>query len=847
MSVIPRFWIVRHAFRDTRGVRRQLTVFLSSMMLGVAALVAINSIGANLTAAVDDQAKSLLGADLRVSSRSPFSPEAEALIDSIGGDQARLYSFSSMALAPSTDRTRLVGVRASDPGYPFYGEIVTDPGIAASAYQGRDGLLADPTVLLQLGISIGDSLRIGSRSYPVVGSIQKTSRETSAMESISPRVYVPRAALDTLLLAYGSRVEYEVYVKFDDGTDADELVDGMKSRLREVGLRYSTVEREKREWNEALTNLYRFLGLIAFVALLLGGLGVASSINVYIRRRLASVAVLRCLGATPAETSLVYLLQALALGLIGSIVGAFLGVGIQQLIPPVVNRVSPLQIEPVISLSSVATGIVVGTGVGVLFALLPILQVGRVSPLSVLRHNQGDDQASRSWSRRLVVAVGVAGFAAAAAWQAPSPLVGIAYVVGLIFVFLVLRLVARVLTVAARGLRTAGLSFEVRQGIASLFRPGSQTVLLTVTIGFIAFIIFALSGVRSSLLRQVELSSGSERPNLILFDIQPDQVDGVTSIVRASGNPVIESVPIVSMRIRSINGRLITSMREDETVETSWAHRREYRSSYRDTLNDTETLTSGRMLPSVPPDFDPAVDVVPVTMASDLEDELKIGIGDSLVFDVQGLPVRTVIGGIRDVDWGQLSTNFYFLFPRGVLEDAPSTNVVVTRVDDAARMSAVQTSVIDAFPNVSAIDLTLVLSVVESVFSRIGMVIRFLALFCVLTGMIVLVGSVLSGQSSRTEESVLLKTLGAAPGTIQGILATEYAAIGVIATASGLVLSTAAVWLLCRYNFNIPPRFPAVEYLLFGLAIVGITIGVGMLLSRSVYKQSPLAILRNEL
>lgn len=840
------FWIIRHAVKDTRGVRGQLVVFMLSMVLGVAALVSINAIGENLTDAADSQAKVLLGADLRLRSNSKFDAVEEALIDSIGGDQARLYSFASMALAQSTGRTRLVSIRATDRGYPFYGEIITDPASAAESYLDGNRTIVDGTVLTQLGLAVGDSLRIGRIGYRIEGRIVQSSRETSAMSSLSPRIYLPRASVDSLLLAYGSRVDYEVYFRFTDGRDADALVSDLRETLRALEIRSSTVEREKREWNESLTNLYRFLSIVAFVALLLGGLGVASSMHVYIKRRLSSVAVLRCLGATPAETTLVYVTQAVLLGLIGSALGTALGIAIQQALPGLVNSFSPLDVTATVSAAPILLGLTVGTVVSALFAVLPILSVSDVAPLRVLQQDTSNDEPARSRTRSLLLVMATLGLAAVAVLQAPAPLVGIAYLLGLIVVFTALRLTAASLTRLARKARIRTLPFAFRQGISSLFRPGNQTALLTITIGFIAFLIFLLLGLRSTLLNQVSLSAEGGRPNLIFFDIQPDQADGVKQLVQSASLPVLEVVPIVSMRIASINGRSIGELRRDDAVRVGWAHTREYRSSYRDTLNLSETLTDGVMVPSVADDFDVVSDVVPVTIAADLADELAIGIGDSLDFDVQGLSVRTEIVGIREVDWAQLSTNFYFVFPTGVIEDAPSTFVVVTRGAGEAAVANIQADVVNSYPNVSAIDLTLVLSVIETVFGRIAAVIQFLALFCIGTGILVLVGSITSGQKARSEESVLLKTLGASHKMIQRILATEYAFVGLIATLSGMVLGLFAVWLFARFSFGIPTHVLVGEYLIVAVSIVAITVAVGMMLSRAVYKESPLRVLRNE-
>ncbi|MGI9176168.1 MAG: ABC transporter permease, partial [Rhodothermales bacterium] len=226
-------WTFKMAWRDSRGSRRRFVLFLSSMVLGVAALVAISAFGDNLRRAIDEEAKTLLGADFSLEANQPFSPETEALIDSLGGRQSRRVTFPSMALFPKTGDTRLATVRAIEGDYPFYGAVETAPAEAARTYLDGADALVDGTLMTQFGVQVGDSVEIGRRSYRVAGELVKTPREASAAALFSPRIYIPRAQLDTTLLATGSRADYEVYFQFEDGRDAEALADDLEPTLRE--------------------------------------------------------------------------------------------------------------------------------------------------------------------------------------------------------------------------------------------------------------------------------------------------------------------------------------------------------------------------------------------------------------------------------------------------------------------------------------------------------------------------------------------------------------------------------------------------------------------------------------
>ncbi len=276
MSMMQKIqWVLGMAWRDSRGSRRRLLLFISSMVLGVAALVAISSFGENLKDAVDQEAMTLLGADLSVESRAPFGDKVEAIIDSLGGDQSRVISFASMAYFPKNGGTRLSTIRAQEGGFPYYGSVETNPPEAASNYMQNAEALVDGELIEQFDVTIGDSVRVGDRTYRIAGELLKTPRESAAMTMLSPRIYVPLAELDTLLLSRGSLADFEVYFKFDDNRDVEAMMETIGPRLRAENVGFDTIAEMQREWNEGLTNLYRFLNLVGFIALLLGGIGIA--------------------------------------------------------------------------------------------------------------------------------------------------------------------------------------------------------------------------------------------------------------------------------------------------------------------------------------------------------------------------------------------------------------------------------------------------------------------------------------------------------------------------------------------------------------------------------------------
>lgn len=840
-------WTLSMAWRDSRGSRARLLLYLSAMVLGVAALVAIRGFGANFTRTVNQQARALLGADLRLEAEAPFSDSTEALIDSLGGQQARRFSFGSMAYFPASEGTRLVAVRAVDPVFPLYGEIQTSPDSGAATYGAGRNALVDGTLLRQFESEVGDSVRIGNVTYRIAGQIEQMPQESSFTSSLSPPVYVPRADVDTSLFQRGSRVEYEVFFRFDEGRDLEQLEASIDPYLERHDLDLDTAQEEAEDWREGVGNLTRFLGLVGFVALLLGSIGVASAVHVYVRRRIESVAVLRCLGATGGSTFRVYLVQAAVLGLIGATAGSVLGVAFQALVPRLLADFLPFSVDFFVSGTAIGLGFGVGVGVTFLFALWPLLDVRGVSPLRALRSDV--EPTTGGWRDPARWAVGGAlgaSITGVALLQAPEWEIGLGYAGGLIGVLGVLTGLALLVTWAVRRFFPSSWPYSWRQGLANLYRPHNQTAVLLLTLGTGTFLIATLFLSQRTLLETIRVVGGEDRPNLVLFDVQSDQLDGVTDIVRGHGLPILQHEPIVTMRLQSVKGRTIREIRRDTTTHAGWAHEREYRVTYRDMLSESETVVRGEFTGRVEGNPLQTGEVVPVSVESEIVRDLNVELGDTLTFDVQGRPVRATVSSVRRVDWQRIGTNYFVVFPEGVLEEAPQIHVLLSRSDDEEAAAAVQREVVQKYPNVSAIDLSLVLSTVREVFGKLSYVIRFMALFSILTGLVVLAAAIVVSRQQRAAESVLLKTLGASRRTVLKIATAEYLFLGSLAALTGIVLSVGAAWALSFFVFEGP--FVVAPLPLTGtlVAVTGLTVGIGLLNSRGIYDRPPLEVLREE-
>ncbi len=835
------------AWRDSRTYRRRLLLYMSSIILGTAALVSIRTLGDSMRTAIDLESKALLGADLDINTRRAFSDSANVFLRNLGGEQSRQVSFASMVAFPRSESSRLVSVRALEGGFPYYGELETVPSGAAQAFRTQGTAIVDDNLLIQHGAEVGDSIRIGLRTFEVSGRLISIPGETAAMSAIGPRVYIPMAELEsTALIQPGSRVTYRALFRFDDDVDVQELVDtfGTDTAAR-FGWDWDTVEDRQAGLERSLGNLYRFLNLSGFIALILGSVGVASAIHTYVRRKRGTIAILRCLGAEGRHTFSIYIIQAVSIGVIGSAIGAAAGYLVLGILPALVQDFVPFDLEVRFTYIPVLQGMGLGLLMALLFALLPLMAIKDISPLLTLRSSvETSSRGNRDPWRLALIALLVTGIVLFAVSQTRVWHQGVGFAGGLIGAFLLLSLVARSLISLARRMLPATWPYVWRQGLANLFRPDNQTVTMVVALGLGAFLITTLYLLQFSLVGHITQVGGDRQSNLVLFDIQPDQRGEILESLHRYELPVMQQTAVVSMRLAGLKGRTIAEVIQDSTVRTQrWALRREYRSTYRSHLEDAETLLEGSLQSRVTD----GKDSVYVSVEQGIANRLGVGIGDEIVFDVHGVPVKTTVGSVRAVDWQRVQPNFFMVFPDGVLEEAPQFHVVVTRIDDPQTSARFQQETVSRFPNVSMIDLSLILGTLNTILGKVSLIVRFMALFSVFTGVIVLVGVVTNSRYQRMQESVLLKTLGGSRKQILKIMTIEYLLLGAIGAITGVVLAFAATWILTVFVFNISyvPVFIPVAAVIGGICLI--TILVGMLASAGIYRQSPLEILRAEI
>ncbi len=865
------------AWRESRTARRRLLLYMSSISLGVAALVAIDSFSENTIRSVHEQSRALMGGDVAARRNSPRTPAIDSLVDSLahaGIANVTSTGFTSMALVPRSGGTRLVQVHAVSAGYPFFGNIVTDPAAAWGQLQDGASAIVDPALLVSLDARLGDTLSLGSAKFVITGSLLSVPGDVGISAAIGPRVYIPeRFVPATGLVVFGSRADYETLFKLPTALTSDAFVKDFGKRLSAGNGSVQSAGYNESRLASAIDQLHDYLAIVGLIALLLGGIGVASGVHAFVMRKIDPVAILRCVGATSWQVLAIYTMQAAVMGLVGAAAGVVVGLGIQFAMPYVLHDFLPVDVDLHLAPRPILLGLAIGVWVALLFAMRPLVALRRVSPLQALRREPDADALRRARWDPLRIALSLAIAASVLALglsRANTPRRGVGFTLAIAGAIGILWLSAAGLSWAARRLIRPSWPFPLRQGIASLYRPGNQTRAVVLALGFGVFLMGTLYQVQYNILRSLDLRLGEARANVVFFDVQENQQAGIDSVIHAAHEELIDETPIVAMRVASINGKSATAIADEidknrrvrdsariaagrgrggrgargEVVRDRrgpWVFRREFRSTFRDSLTASERLVSGKWFGSP---GGSAGTLGQVSLDSGVAVEMGVKLQDTITWNVQGVLIPTVVTSMRSIQWQTFAPNFFAVFDPKSLAAAPKQFAILVHASTPTAIAHLQRDVVARYPSISSLDLTLVQRTVQSVLGKVTMAVRFLALISLGLAVPVLFSAVAATRRDRLREGVLLKTLGATRHQIMRIMLAEYALLGTLGALTGVLLSTLAAWGLLHVIFKMPflPAFAPAG--IVAAAMIALAVSIGLLTGRDVFAETPMAALR---
>lgn len=881
------------AWRETSAAWRHFLYFLVCIAIGVGALTGVSLFGTQVERAVTKEARGLLGGDLEIRLSRLISPKGKEVLDSLS-DRGIAFTHVNELVAMaakagssgSGQPTQIIELKAVEPHYPLYGTLRLEPQGDLVDLLGRQtrrcpdrpcfGVVVQESLLIRMGLTVGDPFRIGQGLFIITGVVRTEPDRMANAFSLGPRVLMSQEGLHAAeLVKVGSRIRERYLLKIPNTMEPEPLLYELRGRLAPDSARVSSYRDAQPQLKQSLEQLTRYLGLIGLTALFVGGLGVATSVHAFVREKLNTIAILKTVGAESPTIIRTYGLQAMILGLVGSLVGLMIGVLLHQGLPWMIAALMTSDLLDQLgfakngmdfALAPLAKGLALGMLSTLLFALWPLLTIRDVKPARIFRREVApltpttNHPAAPWWTAwrkldrtKILVGVGVGlGLALLSVWQAGSWKVGLFFILAFAAAVLLLGASARGALMALRKWPRPE-PLVLRQALGNVVRPGSQAVSITIAIGIAVMVVTTVTLVERSLLTQVGDNRPTDAPTFFFIDIQPDQAEGMAALLRQrSSDPHPRLTPLVRTRLSAVKDEPVkveaTSDEEEQKEKTTqkeerrkkWYLTREYVLTFLQDLPKDNKIVQGEW-------WKPG-QVFPrplISIEEDAAKQLGLTVGDTLELDIQGVPITAEISSVRQVEWGNFSTNFYMIVSPGALDGAPHTYVATVRVAPSEEL-ALQQAVVASFPNVTAINMGDVLDGFARVLDRLSLAIRAVALFCVLSGGLVMAAALAATRYRRLYESVILKALGATRSVIVCSFAAEYALLGALGGFLGCALASALSWAVLSTVFDLSWSLQPTVLIMGFTATVILTMLVGFLSTYRLLGQPPLAVLRHE-
>jgi putative ABC transport system permease protein len=838
--------------RELRGASGKILFFMACLAVGVAAVVAVAGLSNGIDRGLRREARQLLAADLSVRAEKahpvPVTQAIDALIAKRPGARATdVRELATVVSTPGTDGapgpSALVQLKAVGPGYPFYGGVTTSPSRPIEDLLDPEGVLVAPELADKLHLAEGSTLKIGGQAFVVRGKILTEPDKVNVALTLGPRVMLSLPGFArTGLEAFGSRVDHIVLVMLGSGaqmSDAEAAAKELRAATPQPsGVRVQTYADAQPALRDGLRRVSRFLGLVALVSLILGGIGVAETVRSWLASRFDAIAVLKCFGMRPREIVLLYTAETALLGLAGSLVGVAIATVILAIVPRFLSGILPSVPIDAWQPTAILRGLALGTGVALLFSVAPLSAIRLVPPLRVLRRD-AEPLASGRWARAAVVLVLLAGVFGAAYVQSHSLRISLGFVAGMTVAAGVLAGSARLLSRLVAKLAQDRVRVVFRHGLAALARPGAGTLPAVTALGLGVLAVVAIVLVDGGLTRRLRADLPKDAPNVFLVDMQQSQWPRVRSILESAGATEIRGVPIVNARLLSIDGVRVADLAKRSTDEgrRKWILTREQNLTYLDELPKDNVVVAGKLW------SDP--EHPEISIEKDFAHDMGVHIGSKVVYDVQGVPLELSVTSFRTVDWKTFGINFFLVVEPGVLDKAPQMRVAAARLA-AGREQALQDRLAAEVPNVTMLKVREIVEKVATLLERIGVGIRILGGFAITAGIAILAGAVGATASRRGREVALLKTLGATRRGVIGIFAVEFALIGLVAGIIGTVAGSVLAYFVLTRGMEITWAWRPLVFTAAPLATVALSVLAGIAASSGALRRRPIEVLRAE-
>lgn len=830
----------RYAVRDMRGAFASLRIVLLCLVLGVAAIAAVQVTSRSILSGIERDGRTILGGDVMVRNiYNPATPDLMAWFAKRGGVMTETIETRAMLANTQTRDNTLVELKAVAAGYPLYGTFETDAGNDIQALLADGGIVLDPALAQKLNVTKGDTISLGGKSFTVRALIvREPDRASTSQFGLAPRAMIASGDLAaTGLTQPGGMLYYYLRARLPAGTALEATTKALKDEFKNVNWRITDADNASPRITSFLNRLMLFLTLVGLSALLIGGIGIGNGMRAHLETRLKTVAIFKTLGAPARFITRIYFWQVALIGTLGTLLGVAIGFGLPYLAMPLVVEMLPFSVTPEIGFGGVMVPVAFGLLTCLVFSLWPLGQAVATSPLELFRAAISPRrERPAKFFRKATWAVGVV-LAGLAIGTARDTRFAMWFVIGAIFCLFVFWALGWLVSRGAGRVRAPSHP-ALRLALRNLHRPGNATANTLVSLGLGLTVLMTITLIELNLRQGINNNLPEDAPSFFFLDIQGNQKDAFEKMLREqpTASTIVFS-PNLRGRIVSVNDMPAAQALKDESER--WLLQNDRGFTYVSDLPAHSEITAGEWWPQ---DYKgpPLVSVV-----DDVERGFGVKPGDSITVNILGRDITATIANVREVTWTNFTVNFAITFAPGTLEGAPHS-WLATVVADPGQENEIQRNLGAAFPNVSMIRVSEAIEAVGGILGNMATAVRATALVAVVTGILVLAGSLAATRTQRLYDTVVLKVLGIRGRTLLSGFLLEFGLLGLLAGVVSLGLGTLISWAVLRQLIELPWQFYPWPAVLTGAAGLLLTIGIGWVVTGRTLSSPAAPYLRNE-
>ena len=774
----------RMARREMKGSLSKFRIFLSALVLGVAAIGAVGSVAESMRSGIDGNARLLLGGDLEISSRHKRADETIMAQAQKWGTIANTTEMRAMLRSPSGER-KLVELKAVDEAWPLVGAAKIEGADTLQEGLKTGSALLQPSLLRSLDIAIGDEVMLGEATLIVAGTLTSEPDRTVNFGGFGPRVLISSQTLAlTELEKPGSFISYRTKILLDNPQDIAKAEADIGEALKQTHARLRNTSSAAPGFDAFIARAEAFLILVGLTALLIGGLGVGSAVRAWLHGRMPVIATFKCLGAPTKLIFRIYLLQIMAIAAIG----VFMGLVIAAIAPALTASIlsNYISVPPVIAIFPKPLFVAGAFGLltAFIFTLLPLARAQSIRASQLFRSLITPPTGLPPFGILLRMIIAGIALAVLALIATSDARLTFGFIGGALASLAILAALGEMVMRLMRRLPSPSY-VPARLALSAITRQGSPLRAIIIAFGLGLSVLVAVTLTRHNLDQQISARVADKAPDWFFIDIQPDQIDRFEAIsAQIEGINDIQKTPMLRGRVSDLAGIDADDINPPE--ESAWILRGDRALTWQAEPPKGAKIVAGEW-------WDADYQGKPlISISQDAFVDFGLSLGDTVSINVLGRNITAEIAHVREIEWESFSINFVFILSPGLLDKAPHSWIATSYADNEEAIAAIEKAVTDEFSNVSAISVREAVATATNILDLLGGAIRLTALVTLISGIAVLAGTVASSEAQRLSDSIILKVLGARRKDILIAWLLEYALLGLLTALCASVIGTAA-------------------------------------------------------